>query len=365
LKPGPLPNPEGALKLRLRVEGGKVAGVDVSSTRPDVARALFGGRSRPEVAAIVPRLFSVCAQSQAAASALACAAAAGEAPSGDTLARLRAAVASETLRETAWRTLLDWPRALGEAPDAASIAAARGAAAPRAQEHGAHARIADAVFGIDAGDFLAIDDLAALDRWADRGATAAARHVRRSRDDDVGSAVADVPLLHARLEPWDALARAAGTDPRFAREPTWQGAPAETGALARLHDDPLVRAVLARHPSRAPARVVARLRELARLLADPDHAPVAGARSLADGHGLAWVENARGLLVHIVRLAGERVEGYAIVAPTEWNFHPAGVLARALAGTPAGDPDVLRQRAGRLVNSLDPCAACEVTVDDA
>jgi coenzyme F420-reducing hydrogenase alpha subunit len=360
----PVANPEGALRLRLRVAGGAVTEVRLQSTRPDVARTLLGGRPRDDAAAIVPRLFSVCSQSQAAASALACAAAAGEAPDASALERWRAAVAAETLRETAWRTLLDWPRALGENPDAGAIAAARRAAS--AEAHGATARaaVAAAVFGNDADAFLAIDDLVAFDRWAERGATAAARHVGRARDDDTAAAVADAPLLHAGLAPWEAVAAAIDADPRFASAPLWHGAPAETGALARRADDPLVRALLRRHPSRAPARFVARLRELAQLLVG-DEESVVGARSLPGGRGLAWVENARGLLVHDVRLAGGRIGRYTIVAPTEWNFHPAGVLAQTLAGSPAGDPDGLRRRAGRLVHSLDPCVACEVTVDDA
>ena len=365
VKPGPHPNPEGALHLRLRVERGTVAGVRLHSTRPDVARALLVGRTPVEVADAVPRLYSVCAQSQAAASALACAAADGETPDADALERLRAAVAAETLRETAWRTLLDWPRAGGEPPAPAAIAAVRRAASDSARDDAAREAVAQAVFGTDAATFLAIDDLAAFDRWADGGATAAARHVRRVRDDhDDRATIADLPLLHAGLSPWDMIARAIDADPGFAREPSWQGTPAETGALARQQGDPLVRALLYRHPSRVPARFVARLRELARLLVD-EGAPAIGALPLGGGRGLAWVENARGLLVHDVRLAGERIERCTIVAPTEWNFHPGGALAQALAGAPAPDPGVLRQRAERLVNSLDPCVACQVTVDDA
>ena len=55
-----------------------------------------------------------------------------------------------------------------------------------------------------------------------------------------------------------------------------------------------------------PARFVARLRELALLLAGRATAAV-GAMALPAGGGVAWVENARGLLVHQVRLAQDRV----------------------------------------------------------
>ena len=58
-----------------------------------------------------------------------------------------------------------------------------------------------------------------------------------------------------------------------------------------------------------------------------------GALPLADGEAIAWTEMARGLLVHWVRLedspSGPRVADCRVLAPTEWNFHPRGVLAQA------------------------------------
>jgi Ni,Fe-hydrogenase I large subunit len=112
------------------------------------------------------------------------------------------------------------------------------------------------------------------------------------------------------------------------------------------------------------ARFVARLRELALLLAGQHEATV-GALTLPAGDGVAWVENARGLLVHQVRLAAGRMQSYRIVAPTEWNFHPQGALATALAGTPTADRAAAQRKATRLVHSLDPCVACQVEFDDA
>jgi Ni,Fe-hydrogenase I large subunit len=39
--------------------------------------------------------------------------------------------------------------------------------------------------------------------------------------------------------------------------------------------------------------------------------------------------------VHRVELDGDRVARYAIVAPTEWNFHPQGASVREMTGRPA------------------------------
>jgi hypothetical protein len=358
---------EGGLHLGLRVVDGRIAKVRVTSTRPDVARTMLQGRTRAEVSAAVPLLFSICSSSQAAASRLACAAAAGEETTPDMLAQCSAAVSAETVRECAWRTLLDWPRWLDEPPSDDAVAAARASLAFRFDTESGTSRIALAAFGSSAQEWLALDSLAELDRWADAGHTASARFIRRVRDDDVVTAGHALPALLAREHDaaWVAeLCDACTADPGFARHPTWRGAPAETGALARLQEDPLLVALMRRSAGRLPARFAARLRELALLIAGRATSAV-GVLALPAGGGAAWVENARGLLIHDVRLENGCVETYRIVAPTEWNFHPEGVLAATLVDTPAGNPDALRPHATRLVHSLDPCVTCQVEFDDA
>jgi len=363
---------EGELHLVLRLAAGRIARPSLTSTRPDVARSLLQGRTRTEVGAAVPLLFSICGRAQAAASMLACMAAAGEPITTDTLTRGSAAVAAETLRECAWRTLLDWPRWIGEAPTDAAVAAARGSLALRYDAPGdPDARaVALAAFGVAAGEWLALGSLPELDRWIDAGTTASARFIRRVRDDDGadsdwrGRRQAEAALLapHDHAAWVGELSAAADADPDFAGRPTWRGAPAETGALARLQSDPLMVELERRSNSRVPARFVARLRELALLLTG-EAVPAVGAMALPSGSGLAWVENARGLLTHEVRLDRDRVTSYRIVAPTEWNFHPDGALA--LSGAPARDAGAAQSLAHRWVHSLDPCVACRVEIDDA
>jgi hypothetical protein len=366
---------EGELRVGLHLQDGHIDRVRITSTRPDVARAVLQGRSRGQIQSLVPRLFSICAMSQAAASDLACAAAAGEAPSADTLARYSADVAAEAIRECAWRTLLDWPRSIDEQPAAGAVAAARRAAAFRAGRKAAPdvgpESIAAAVFGVGAEDWMALRTLSDLDRWIDAGSTAAARFIRRVRDDDdaFGSNARDVhpPALLDAAHDADAIVglhEVIDGDPEFARHPLWRDAPAETGALARQRADPLIAELDRRSSTCVPARFVARLQELALLLAGRTSARV-GARTTSAGHGIAWAENARGLLIHRVQLDGGSATSYAIVAPTDWNFHPDGALASALVGAHVRDAAGAQQRASRLVDSLDPCVTCRVELDDA
>jgi hypothetical protein len=143
---------EGELLVALRVHAGRVDAVRVTSSRPEVAHALLQGRTRAEARAAVPLVFSVCGRSQAAANELASAAAAGEDVSAEMLARCANAVTAETVREGTWRTLLDWPRWIGETPGEDAVAAARQALALHSGEAAEPATqaIASAVFGASA-----------------------------------------------------------------------------------------------------------------------------------------------------------------------------------------------------------------------
>jgi Ni,Fe-hydrogenase I large subunit len=158
------------------------------------------------------------------------------------------------------------------------------------------------------------------------------------------------------------LVREMDADEAFERAPHWQGAPAETGAMARASVEPLVDAALAPHRGSALARCLARLAELASLAAGRRTGRV-GAMRVGAGDGVGWVETARGLLVHRVREGAEgRVAAWRIVAPTEWNFHPRGALAAGLARAAFGDASSAARSARWLVQALDPCVAARVEV---
>lgn len=364
---------EGELRVGLRLRRGRIAQVDIDATRPDVARSMLQGRRRAEVLAAVPLLFSLCGRSQAVASRLACAVAAGELPAADTVDTARASVAAEMVRETAWQALLQWPRWLDEPPASDAVLAARGTLAYRwglpEREPLVH-DLALAVWSCPASEWLQLQDWDDVRRWAANGRTAAARWVHQNwvaaQDGDESNAP---PLLAEPDAPGLVeLARRADDEADFCRQPVWRGQPVETGALARRQDDALF-AGAAGHPAGRPLkRFVARLRELAGLLTARSR-PGVGALALDDhngaGSGLAWVDNARGLLIHRVVLAGDRVQRYRIVAPNEWNFHPRGALPQALLGAAVIDETAARRLGQTLVRSLDPCVACRIELQDA
>lgn len=353
---------EGEIRVGILWDGRDVRSVEIDSTRPHVAGRVLEGQHWRAAAKTVPLLFSICRRSQALASVLACANAQGMEPKPNQLLAHARVVTMEVVEEYSWRALVDWPHALGEPTNPRALADIRRVLDGRSDEIPATARalVERHVFG---AEWLLAQDLQGFDRWLRRGDTPAARllvAIRRAQPSFGASEVALMPCSHR-----DALLRdvgaAVGRDENFARTPQWNGQPAETGALARLCQDPLVSDLVKRFGRSALARFAARLRELAALLTDTRTLALGG-MALGPGRGLGWVENARGLLVHYVALDRERIETYRIVAPTEWNFHPRGALARGLEATLAESESDLKRRAMLLVQSLDPCVAVNVEV---
>jgi Ni,Fe-hydrogenase I large subunit len=163
--------------------------------------------------------------------------------------------------------------------------------------------------------------------------------------------------LHGDEAAQRALAESLAAAPDFASAPCLEDHAAETGTWTRVKDVGLAT------PQNVWMRLASRLTDLAQLAsADGARWLVHGDLAVRPGEGLAWTETARGLLVHWVRLDGPRVTDCRVLAPTDWNFHPRGVVAQALSTLPeacadhegAGAPNAA---AAWLVATFDPCVA--------
>lgn len=302
----------GRVEIALRQQDGRVVDVDLRVARPTAADAMRG-RTADEARRLLPLLYSICGAAQGAAARLAVAAARGEVAA----AAVDAEVLAEAQREHLWRLLLDWPALLG---------------LPREE-----ALLAEALRRLKDGSF---------ERWREGALRAALAGVDATLD------AFGAEAMPARLLPVLTATQTRAAWPRldagFAAAPQWQGLPAETGALARQGGG----------ETSLSARVRARIAEVFA----PSGLGRADAVCVAPGVGRAVVETARGMLMHEVALDGDRVVAYAIVAPTEWNFHPDGGLAAMLAGLAPASAADLRAAAERAVLALDPCVRCEIAV---
>lgn len=201
-------------------------------------------------------------------------------------------------------------------------------------------------------------DDAALAEWCEKGSTPLARLLHQAR----ATAMSLRLPLHALRLPGDeaaqrALARSLSTESGFTDAPVWRGGSAETGAWTRSVD-----AVSPSGMSTVWHRLASRLIDLVSLCsAGGGQRLVSGALETGPQQALAWTETARGLLVHWLRLEGHgvdaRVHDCRVLSPTDWNFHPEGALARALAGQPDDDGGHAATRL--LLAAFDPCVEAQ------
>jgi len=221
--------------------------------------------------------------------------------------------------------------------------------------------LGQAVFGMSPTQWLNINCLDALEKWSASGVSVAARlldHIIRMRWSRVGGCeVEALPFMNA------SQLNQVMQDDDFIERPQWFDDCCETTCLTRT-DSPLLQCLRTRHGNGLLVRLVARLTELAQLSGNllpemiqiDDDIPVS-----AQNPGVGRSDAARGQLLHRVCLEGERIVSYQILAPTEWNFHPRGVVARSLA-TLYGDGTQIEQQARLLINAIDPCVAYDLSI---
>lgn len=306
------------LLLPLRVCPGAPLGQSLVHARPDLAGTIASRTPLPALPRTLALAHNLCGHAHELASQLALRAAGADVPAPATAAASTALV-RETFFEHTRRIVLDWPRLLAPALAPDAVAAL----------HASPVR------------FMATPDWPAIRAWQ---AAWCAQGCGGLAD---AVAAKDIPLpptpaltLQREPEALAGFARAVLADVALAAQPQWQGQPAHTGCWTRMGAQDLSTTTL----------LQARLAEW-RALAEPGATLAFGALPLGAQAAVAWVEMARGLLLHVAELddSRSRVLRYRIVAPTDWNVHPQGSLAQALT-QPHTDADI-----ARLMAAIDPC----------
>lgn len=333
----------------------RVVAVHITPRRLPPIGALVTGRPVTVLLQLVPRLFTLCGGAHGVVAQTAVDAARGIEVAPEIRRRRAAAVLAERLVEQL-RGVVTGSRLLEQESVAAAMRELIRAAA---------------TFGL-AADASVPERLSAIDlieRSLDQIGPAA---LKNSMDDhaSVRFSPSGTACLTADND-LDIITRLAREGLRYASAPDLDGVVPETGSWARA------RAVDARPadwPETAVERLQARLDEIDRMplmlcgLATGDDDPsladaaVAG-YCLGEGSGAAAVETARGRLYHHVELDTKGcVRRFQCLAPTEWNFHPRGPLARMLRGATVECDRGGRDAVERLIAAFDPCVGYRLTV---
>lgn len=360
----------GAIRIDVTVSRGQVCAVELTGSRPQGLSRMFVGRRPEDAPVLAGQLFSLCGFSQSIAARLAVLRAAGLAMDTDERRTAAAGLLAERAFETLRALVLHWP-----SPRVTSLAATAGVylreALAASQKIIAEARAGSRSFG----------DLALPPARLERAATALGiplqgsipatgtlcaaildetrqeRIFRRRRPDSLTSRDDEEVLNH--------LVRETG----YAALPYLTGRVAETGAYARLcasavPDEPYL-----------AARLLARLEDVRLCLdlqlaiaegEDIDLAPLTGDGTCPNAGGYGVVECARGRLYHQAEIGDNGLIGaYRILAPTEWNFHPAGPFVETLLSCRIGEGESGHKAVSQLAALFDPCVAFEINMCEA
>ncbi len=390
---------EGRLQIRLDCNAGRIVDVHIHSSRPLAASQVFVGKTPEQLLTLLPMLYTVCGNGQAFAALLALRQALGLAldPVTDTARHML--IDLETLREHCWRILLDWPafavlesdkrqmapfmrllkefqRALfGEQqPFQLHTTATVDEARLVQQIDELEVLLDQAIFGSRLTEWGRLQSEVQLFGWLQNNESVSAQLLRSLYTRhwcDVGCN--DIGRLPSKLDPNEITQRLSvdRDTAEFVQTPDWQGRCYEATVLNRQQDLPLIADCLGKYGNGLLTRLVARLQEvastpvvlkrrMAHLCAGIAQPTPSVETTMAKGYGLAQVQAARGLLIHHLQLQQGRILHYGIVAPTEWNFHPKGVVAAGLKQLRADDLTVLRNQAAFWINAVDPCVRFEL-----
>lgn len=384
-------NIEGQLNIDLYPQRKNSARVKLSSTRPLHATKIFIGKTPQQVLSVIPLLFSICsvAQSRAALTAI------EQNLEIDSTQELETAremlVLVENAKEHLFRLFIDWPKlfnlknsnnelpylsqmlgefqaALFQNGDAFQLNSELNTDLSKTEPAEIEQLIdkleqylRQHVFCQSTKSWLEITDIHALHQWAQNNDSVAANSISFICDQGWASqGLTDCAQLPALDEKHLLKQFNHSNAEQFIAEPQWQGHCFETTTLTRQFEQPLIQALHKEFHATLITRWVARLVELASIpdqlrtlqqqLISPDDGDSKAitndsssgntlqgltqqslAKEALTKQGLAQIEAARGRLIHRVSIEQGVISQYQILAPTEWNFHPQGLLAKSLS----------------------------------
>ena len=357
---------------------------NVISSRPTKAATLFTGKSIEETITTLPLLFSICANAQTITALRAIESATLSPISSEIESYREALISLESLREQSLRVLMDWPAHIMVDKDTdlnnamlahvsqginqlikslkpEQIRKFRAKNAPALNTSHIEAwnvfvtKLEQHLFACTAKDWLDKD----FNQWSCQQQTQAAQFIhwlnQQSWKQAGASRIRALPTINDNK-----LVEKLTRENNFSTYPNWQTHCFEVSWFTQHSESQNM-------DNGIYARMTGRLTEIARLINRlnnffinkiPLVAPLSTAR------GLAHSNAARGRLTHYAKLNNLTIDQLIILAPTEWNFHPCGIVADSLTHLRTDTTKQLRQQAELVIHAIDPCVGYNLSISD-
>lgn len=374
------------------------ARVILNSSRPLQAAKIFIGKTPEQTLDTIPLLFNICGVAQSRAALAAIEKNLGIKSRSELETARDMLMLVENAKEHLLRIFIDWPELFKLKINASQLPylsqmlpAFKSALFHDAQAFNMHSRLNDEyrntdylidkleqylqqhVFAQNCEDWLQIQNIHQLQQWAQQCDSIAAHTIHVICNQGWPSqGLTDFQHL-PELDEATLLEKFNGRDAQqFIAQPQWHGQCYETTTLNRQYEQPLIRALHNEFHSTLITRWLARLVELASIphqlrslqqqLNEQKNTTAENACN-KKAQGLKQVEATRGRLIHHVEIKQGRIENYQILAPTEWNFHPRGLVAKSLCSIANCNPvDEIETIAHLMINTIDPCVAYRLRI---
>jgi len=386
---------EGKISIDLYPFSNNEDHVKISSSRPLQASKILIGKTPEQALSIIPLLFNICgiAQSHAALSSIQQYMLLETNPAVEMCRDMLVLV--ENAKEHMLRIFIDWPKLFNQDANNSQLAYLsqlidkfksamfyQGKAFSlnskldidtsklESQIEKLEQYLNDYLFSMPPENWLAMDDIDSLIKWAQHCDSIVAHAINTICEQGWASQGYSNCYPLPELDNTTLLNyfNADNVD-QFIAEPEWKGCCYETTVLTRQFKHPLIQSLYQEFQTALITRWVARLIELANIpqqlrsmlnsLTDKNSTKISDSKIHP---GVAQVEAARGRLIHRVEIDQEIISNYQILAPTEWNFHPRGLITQSLTSLKSNDKKELAQLAHLLINAIDPCVGYELRI---
>ncbi len=209
-----------------------------------------------------------------------------------------------------------------------------------------------------------------FNQWLDIGTSSSAIFLRGLKENKL-SDLGNVDAIYLSNLPTNEMSNMLN-NPDFIKHPTDGNKPCETTPYSRQIDKPLIQQLTATNGSGLLSRSVAQLLEIFTLF-DKVNTDYIAIKSedicyqvqypMHSTNALNQLEAARGKLIHQVSIGSDCVNNYQILSPTQWNFHPKGILYAMIKSLNFENKQDLSNKVKLLVDAIDPCVGYSIAVD--
>jgi len=358
-------NLTGKLDINVVIEDQQIKKTEIKLSRPDVAQKMLVGQSVENTLKRIEQMFVVCKQAQKTAAMLALHP--DQNKQQEIVQQQSNKVRLESIEQYFWRLLFDLPKEIGIEVETRSFVQLYQLIAKHLNKGSKNSldkdnlhlikQQAEQVFfdlcRLNCDDFLSLS-AAEFQQWQQTSNAPIVGFLQAL--DKVSSK--PVPMVILSSEPsvqqLERLLKALLTTDYFCQSPTIDRQVAETGAIGNRQRHSSLNSFINKSLA---GRLMAKLICLAQLISEltTKVKTVDCGAFNQDEYQLSWVNTARGLLLHLANIQEKKVHQYYICAPTEWNFHPQGILTHILNDCAVNSPEDAIKKAKLAALILDPC----------